>query len=77
MCRIVSIRGKNADIPVNIKNVFNLPFSFLEMNVRIIPSIRNRSPNTASTVNKSLAKESSVWAKKKVNNRRIKVTIKE
>ena len=41
-------KGTMAEIPVNIKNSFNLLFSFLAMKVSIIPSIRNITPNNAT-----------------------------
>lgn len=41
------MNGTIATTPVNIKNSFNFPFSFLARKIMIIPSIRNARPNIA------------------------------
>jgi len=43
------IKGAMAEIPVSIKNSFNLPFSFLAIKVSIIPSIKKMKPNITTT----------------------------
>jgi len=45
---MLKTKGAIAEIPVNIKNSFNLPFSFLARSVSTMPKIRNESPKAAS-----------------------------
>ena len=74
MCNIVETKGATAEIPVDIRNSFNFPFSFLEINISIIPSIRNINPNIAINGKNALSIAEEI---EKQINKRMKVPIKE
>jgi len=76
LCNIVKTKGATAEIPVDIRNSFNFPFSFLEINISIIPSIRNINPNIATNGKNALWIAEGKGIKKQIN-KRMKMLIKE
>ena len=67
-------KGAIAQIPVSIKKILNLPFSFLAKIVKTIPSMRNVNPKNAINGKKVLSNEKDI---KNKTNKRMKTIIKE
>jgi hypothetical protein len=70
------MKGAIAEMPVIIKNNFNLPFSFLAMNVSAMPRIRNINPKIATNGKNVLLIGEGKGAAKYVN-KRMKIISKE